>query len=166
MEALNTEERKKAKWSFCIIFTITLVLISLCGSISIVTAQKGIALLENKKSEYDEMFKKQAELNFQMEELFRNLSSLKTKRRNSSEHKHMQNLITKKRLLMENEIAGSLGDKPNDNIYWLMLNQIKAIQTTMDDLDRENKRRESNMEQLEKCRTKYQELTKNKLSKP
>lgn len=35
-----------------------------------------------------------------------------------------------------------------------------------DDLDRESKQRESNMEQLEKCRIKYQELTKNKLTKP
>lgn len=166
MEALNREERKQAKWSFCIIFTITLVLISLCGSISIITAQKGIALLENKKSEYDEVFKKQAELNFQLEELFRNINSLKTKRRNSSEHKHMQNLITKKRLLIENEIRGSLQDKPNDNIYWLMLSQIKEIQTTMDNLDSENKKRESNIDQLEKCRTKYQEVTKNKLNKP
>lgn len=36
----------------------------------------------------------------------------------------------------------------------------------MDNLDRESKKRESNVEQLEKCRQKYQELTKNKLNKP
>ena len=48
----------------------------------------------------------------------------------------------------------------------VMLDQIKEIQITMDNLDREAKKRESNIEQLEKCRNKYQELTKEKLQKP
>lgn len=95
MEASNMDERQQAKWAFLIIFVATLVIVTLCGSISIITAQKGIALLESKKTEYDELFKKQAEFNFQIEGLFRDLNSLKVKRRNASEHKHMQNLITK-----------------------------------------------------------------------
>lgn len=163
MESMNMEERKNSKWKFSIIFFVTLVIISLCGSASIVTAQKGIALLENKKSEYDEVFKKQAEFNFQMEELFRDLNSLKTKKRNASEHKHLQNLITKKRQLMESEINNLTH---NFEIYEIMLEQIKEIQVTMDYLDRETKKRESNIEQLEKCRDKYQELTKEKIQKP
>ena len=150
MEAMNIEERKSAKWKFSIIFVVTLLVIALCGSISIVTAQRGIALLENKKSEYDEVFKKQAELNFQIEELFRELNSLKTK----------------KRQLMENEITSFASNKQNYEVYKVMLDQIKEIQVTMDNLDREAKKRESNIEQLEKCRNKYQELTKEKLKKP
>ena len=78
----------------------------------------------------------------------------------------MQNLITKKRLLMENEIASSPQNMQNHEIYRIMLEQIKTIQSTMDNLDRESKKLESNVEQLEKCRQKYQELTKNKLNKP
>lgn len=166
MEAMNIEERKSAKWKFFIIFAVTLLIIALCGSISIVTAQKAIALLENKKSEYDEVFKKHAELNFQIEELFRELNSLKGKKRNASEHKHLQNLITKKRQLMENEISSFESNGQNYEVYKIMLNQIKEIQATMDNLDREAKKRESNIEQLEKCRNKYQELTKEKLQKP
>lgn len=166
MEAMNIEERKSAKWKFFIIFAVTLLIIALCGSISIVTAQKAIALLENKKSEYDEVFKKHAELNFQIEELFRELNSLKGKKRNASEHKHLQNLITKKRQLMENEISSFESNGKNYEVYKVMLNQIKEIQATMDNLDREAKKRESNIEQLEKCRNKYQELTKEKLQKP
>lgn len=166
MEAMNIEERKSAKWKFFIIFAVTLLIIALCGSISIVTAQKAIALLENKKSEYDEVFKKHAELNFQIEELFRELNSLKGKKRNTSEHKHLQNLITKKRQLMENEISSFESNGQNYEVYKVMLNQIKEIQATMDNLDREAKKRESNIEQLEKCRNKYQELTKEKLQKP
>ncbi|MFR9178901.1 hypothetical protein DW980_08770 [Bacteroides stercoris] len=166
MEAMNIEERKSAKWKFFIIFAVTLLIIALCGSISIVTAQKAIALLENKKSEYDEVFKKHAELNFQIEELFRELNSLKGKKRNASEHKHLQNLITKKRQLMENEISSFESNGQNYEVYKVMLDQIKEIQATMDNLDREAKKRESNIEQLEKCRNKYQELTKEKLQKP
>lgn len=166
MEAMNIEERKSTKWKFFIIFAVTLLIIALCGSISIVTAQKAIALLENKKSEYDEVFKKHAELNFQIEELFRELNSLKGKKRNASEHKHLQNLITKKRQLMENEISSFESNGQNYEVYKVMLNQIKEIQATMDNLDREAKKRESNIEQLEKCRNKYQELTKEKLQKP
>ena len=166
MEAMNIEERKSAKWKFFIIFAVTLLIIALCGSISIVTAQKAIALLENKKSEYDEVFKKHAELNFQIEELFRELNSLKGKKRNASEHKHLQNLITKKRQLMENEISSFESNGQNYEVYKVMLNQIKEIQATMDNLDREAKKRESNIEQLEKCRNKYPELTKEKLQKP
>lgn len=166
MEAMNIEERKSAKWKFFIIFAVTLLIIALCGSISIVTAQKAIALLENKKSEYDEVFKKHAELNFQIEELFRELNSLKGKKRNASEHKHLQNLITKKRQLMENEISSFESNGQNYEVYKVILNQIKEIQATMDNLDREAKKRESNIEQLEKCRNKYQELTKEKLQKP
>ena len=164
METLNTDDRKQKKAIFCLVFFITLLLTALCGSASIVTAQKGISLLKEKKAEYDEMFKKQAELNFQMEELFKDLNNLKMKQRNTSEHKHMQQLITRKRLRMEDEI--SLIEWGNYEIYQQMLEQIKVIQSTMDNLDRENKKRDSNMEQLEKCRMKYQELTKQQSTKP
>lgn len=93
------------------------------------------------KSEYDEVFKKHAELNFQIEELFRELNSLKGKKRNASEHKHLQNLITKKRQLMENEISSFESNGQNYEVYKVMLNQIKEIQATMDNLDREAKKR-------------------------
>ena len=160
MEAENKKARLKAKLRFTLVFAIALIVTTTGGIVTIVTAQKGISLLESKKAEYDNVFKKQAELNFQIEELFRDLNNLKTKRRNSSEHKHMQKLITKKRLLMENDIAMQ-ADKSKYEVYKAMLEQIRVIQSSMDDLDSE-----SNMEQLEKCRIKYQELTKNKLTKP
>lgn len=165
MDAENKKARFQAKLRFAAVFVIALVVTTAGGVMTIVTAQKGISLLESKKTEYDDVFKKQAELNFQIEELFRDLNNLKTKRRNSSEHKHMQKLITKKRLLMENDIAMQ-ADKSKYEVYKVMLEQVRVIQSSMDELDRESKKRESNMEQLEKCRIKYQELNKNKVQKP
>lgn len=165
MEAENRKARLQAKLRFTWAFAVALIVVTIGGVVTIVTAQKGIALLESKKAEYDNVFKKQAELNFQIEELFRDLNNLKTKRRNASEHKHMQKLMTQKRLLMENDIAIQ-PDKSKYEVYNAMLEQLRVVQSSIDDLDRESKKRESNMEQLERCRTKYQELTKNKLKKP
>lgn len=165
MEAENKKVRLKAKLRFTLVFVITLIVITTGGVVMVITAQKGIILLESKKTEYDEVFKKQAELNFQIEELLRNLNNLKTKRRNTSEHKHMQKLITKKRILLESDI-NMQSDKSKYEVYQVMLDQIRIIQSSMDELDRESKKREGNMEQLEKCRIKYQELNKNKLKKP
>lgn len=165
MEATNKDDRIKAIKEFILYFVVALVFITIGGVVAIITAQDGIALLEAKKTEYDAVFKQQAELNFQMEDLFRDINNLRTKRRNSSEHKHMQKLISKKRAQMEKEISGPDIDKTKYEIYHIVLDQIKDVQATMDRLDREIKKRESNMEQLEKCRIKYQELTKNNLNK-
>lgn len=165
MEAQNKQELLKAKLRFTLVFVIALIVITTGGVVTIVTAQKGISLLEEKKREYDDVFKKQAELNFQMEEMFKDLNNLRTKRRNSSEHKHMQQLISKKRLLMENDIAVQ-GDPSKYEAYQTMLEQIRVIQTSMDELDKARKKRESNIEQLEKSRIKYQEVTKNRQKKP
>lgn len=165
MEASNKRERFKAKVRFSVVFAISLLMITIGGTVTIITAQKGISLLEAKKSEYDNVFKKQAELNFQIEELLRDLNNLKTKKRNSSEHKHMQKIVTKKRLMIEEEIDG--GDKHSRyGVYSTMLEQIRNIQSSLDEMDRESKKRETNMEQLEKSRLKYQELTKNKVKTP
>ena len=165
MEAENKTARLRAKLRFSLAFAVVLIVTATGGVVTIVTAQKGISLLESKKAEYGKVFNKQAELNFQIEEVFRDLNNLKTKRRSSNEHKHMQKLITQKRTLMEREISMQSNESKYE-VYRAMLEQISNIQLSMDDLDRERKKRESNMEQLEKCRIKYQELTKNKLKKP
>lgn len=165
MNASNKSERIKARFVYAGMFCLTLLVIGVCGIMSIVTAQKGIAMLELKKSEYDVVFKKQVEFNFQIEELFRDLNNLKMKRRSTSEHKHMQQIITEKRTLIENELSDTNNTDPKFSAYCNMMDYIKYIQSLMDELDAESRERESNMEQLEKCRTKYQELTKNKVKK-
>lgn len=165
MDASNKSERFKAKSLFAGIFISTLLVIGSCGVLTIVTAQKGIAMLELKKAEYDEVFKRQVEYNFQIEELFRDMNNLKMKRRTTSEHKHMQQIITEKRTLIENEISDSDISDSKFSAYSNILNYVKHIQSLMDELDASAKERESNMEQLEKCRQKYQELTKNKVKK-
>ena len=163
MDASNKKERLRAKLVFSCIFAITLSFIGFSGIMAIVTAQKGLETLELRKAEYDAVFKKQVELNFQMDDIFRDLNNLKMKSRTTSEHKHMQQIITQKRVMMESELQGGADDDPKFMAYKGMLSYIKSIQVIMDNIDVEARKRESNMEQLEKCRQKYQELTKNKV---
>ena len=68
---------------------------------------------------------KTLEENFELEE------DMKSKKRNASEHKHLQNLITKKRQLMENEISIFASNGQNYEVYKVMLDQIKEIQITI-----------------------------------
>ena len=71
-------------------FSFTLLLFLLFGAFTLTTAQKGISMLEDKKARYDEIFRKQADYNFRMDEIFRNMNSLTTKERTGNEHRQLQ----------------------------------------------------------------------------
>ena len=51
MEAENKKARLKAKLRFTLVFAIALIVTTTGGVVTIVTAQKGISLLESKKAE-------------------------------------------------------------------------------------------------------------------
>lgn len=51
MEAENKIARLKAKLRFTLVFAIALIVTTTGGIVTIVTAQKGISLLESKKAE-------------------------------------------------------------------------------------------------------------------
>ena len=51
MEAENKKARLKAKLRFTLVFAIALIVTTTGGVVTIVTAQKGISLLESKRSE-------------------------------------------------------------------------------------------------------------------
>ncbi len=164
MKPLNAKDRKQQKLSFYVYFGLTLFLFGLCTIFTFITAQKGIALLESKKSSYDAIFKKQAELNFQLDEIFRDLINLKSKKRTTSEHKQMQRIINNNRMMMEAEIAAMESDRQEHLIlYKTILDQIKEIQTSLDLYEKESNTRLYNIEQLEKCRQKYQEISKRRI---
>lgn len=169
MKPLNYLERRKQTITFSIYFGLLLLFLFSCGVLTLVTAEKGIELLENKKNRYEKVFKKQAEISFQLEGIYKNLYSLKNKDRNLGEHKQMQKLITDARELIEQEID-TLDTKDTLNInnkhyklYAELLYQIKDFQGIMDVYEKEKEKRTHNIEQLEKCKEKYQELSKQKI---
>jgi hypothetical protein len=161
MIEINIIDRRKQILIFSAVFAFLLGVIVISGSISLISAQHGIALLEAKKSSYDRLFQKQAEFNFTIEAIFRDLHNLRSKKRTSNEYKHMQEIITKKRMLMEEEIL-ALEEQQQGHyvLYQKLLELVKETQEIFDAYDSQSRKREYNMDQLEKCRQKYQEISK------
>ena len=78
----------------------------------------------------------------------------------------MQKLITQNRMLMEEELSMMNEEERKPYIiYAEILEVIKATQGELDELDAVRRDRLYNMDQLEKCRKKYQELSKSKNGK-
>ena len=162
----NQSERRRLLWLFTLSFLLLLAGVGGAGAFTLLTAQKGIALLEQKASSYDRVLQKQAEMNFQLEALIKDLHSLRTKPRTSNEYKYMQKRITQNRVLMEEELSGmSEEERKPYKVYGEMLEVIKATQEELDELDAARRDRLYNKDQLEKCREKYQELSKRKNGK-
>ncbi len=161
MIANNVSDIRRQTLKFSAVFAVLLGVIFLAGSVSLISAQQGVTLLEAKKSSYDRLFQKQAEFNFVIEEIFRDLHNLRSKKRTTSEYKYMQKIITQKRMLMEEELLSlEESDQEHYTIYIELLELIKETQAVFDAYDSQSRKREYNMDQLEKCRQKYQEISK------
>ena len=79
MVANNVSDRRRQTLKFSAVFAVLLGVIFLAGSVSLISAQQGVTLLEEKKSSYDRLFQKQAEFNFAIEEIFRDLHNLRSR---------------------------------------------------------------------------------------
>lgn len=161
MVAVNVVDRRRQSLIFCVAFACLLGLFFVSGTVFLVSAQHGVALLEAKKLSYNQLFQKQAEFNFSIEEIFRDLHNLRSKKRSSSEYKYMQKIITQKRMFMEEELT-ALDEQQKEHyiLYHQLLLLIKETQAVFDTYDTESRKREYNMDQLEKCRQKYQEISR------
>lgn len=160
MKALNYNKRRKQIFNFFVSFFFTITAVFLCLYITLVIAEKGVTLIEKKQSNYNEVFKKQAMLNFKMEELFKNLYSLKNKRRNIGEYRQMQKIITNTRIEIRQNIDSTKKENHYYKIYGEFLSEIRNIQSLLENYNKEVGIREANKQQLEKCREKYQDLNK------
>ena len=154
MNEKNRKERKAAKIAFIIQFSYVLLLFLLFGICTLITARKGISTLEEKKALYDDIFRKQADYNFRMDDMFRNMNSLSTKERSGNEHRQLQLIITQERYKMLDEINGTDADSINYALYKSILEQISTTQDAIDRYDREARRRAYNLGQLQKGRRK------------
>lgn len=163
MKALNYKKRRKQIFIFWLFFSLLLAVLFACSFSTLKTADKGIALLKDKKARYDEVFKRQAEFNFQLDEIHKMLYSLKNKRRNPGEHKQMQKLITDNREKLEKEIDTNHTEGKDHILYLEFASQISDIQSVMDIYQKEEDKRRHNIEQLEKCKEKYIEVSKQKI---
>ena len=166
MEIKNKEDRRRTTRQFCLVFFLLLTVMFAAGAVTLVTAQKGAALLEEKKAAYERTIQKQAEINFQLEHIFKDLHNLRTQPRTINEYKQMQKIITEQRMMMEQEIV-SLSPEEQERyvIFSQILEVVKKTQETLDASDAESRKRVYNIDQLEKCRQKYQKQTRLKNEK-
>ena len=156
MEAKNKKDRKKARTSFLAWFSLTLLLFFSFGIFTLIIAQKGISMLEEKKARYDGIFRKQADYNFRMDEMYRNMHSLTIKERTGNEHRLLQQIITQERDRMLDEIGMSDNVSNSYMLYKSMLAQIRTTQETIDNYDKEARKRKYNLGQLQKGRKRLQ----------
>lgn len=165
MKPQNQPEIKIAKRSFYITFSITFFFIFLCLFITLVTANKGVAELEQKHKYYNDIVVKQGEMNLILDEILVQLNDLRFKDRTLNERKNLQSLINEKRFIINAEIQKSKKDGSNPfTLYEEFLLEIQQIQTKIDALKETEGLFAINKTQLEKCIEKQQEEI-NKLNK-
>ncbi len=164
MKPLNAKERKKTVLNFIGIFVLALLLLFGCGYFTITTAQRGISILEERHTEYNAIFEKQANYNFKINEIIGDIHKLKSKDRTLNEHKQFQGIITDLRTDISDDILkDSLANTKKNHyiIYKEMLNQVAAIQLVLDSYEKQSETYSYDKELLEKCREKYVESLNN-----
>ncbi|PDS26396.1 hypothetical protein B0A77_02465 [Flavobacterium branchiophilum] len=165
MIPLNQPQIKETKRSYYIMFSITFLFIFSCLVITLVTANKGVAELEQKHKYYNDIVVKQGEMNLILDEILVQLNDLRFKDRTLNERKNLQSLINEKRFIINAEIQKSKKDLNNPfTLYEEFLLEIQQIQTKIDVLKETEGLFAINKKQLEKCIEKQQEEI-NKLNK-
>ena len=148
MKPSNYDRRVEGFIAFYAVFAVLLLVFFISSYITISIAEKGINLLEEKRNKYEQVFKHQAELNFMLDDLNKKLFALRSKKRNAGEHKQLQKIISEAREELEKDIDTT---------------KIE-IQTVMDLYEIEDNKRSYYIEQLEKCKQIYQDLSRQRSS--
>lgn len=159
MKALNYKERRKANTKFIGMFLATLLLMFGCGFFVLQLAHKGVDVLEKEHSTYTRAFQNQALVTFKIEEAIDKIKSLKTVNRTISQQKHLQGIISNIRLDIEAIIKKDQTPLKEFALYSQLLDQISAIQSTIDLFERDEESYRYSQQLLERCREKYREIS-------
>lgn len=128
MREKNRKERRQTMGSFIFIFSFTLLLFVLFAVCTLKTAERGITMLDEKKARYDEIFRKQADYNFRMDEMFKDMNNLATQKRTDNEQAQFQMIISRNRQEMQDEIYQLDADSTGYVLYKVLLHQLQATQ--------------------------------------
>ncbi|MCD0476252.1 hypothetical protein LPB87_17820 [Flavobacterium sp. EDS] len=155
---INTEKRK-----FYTMFVITFAFIFCCLYVTLITANKGVAELEQKNKYYNDIAVKQGEMNLLLDEILIEINDLRFKDRTLNERKNLQSLINEKRFAINNEIQKSKTNLANSfGLYEEFLVELQRIQTKIDVLKEVETGYNINKVQLEKCIEKHNQENKKK----
>jgi hypothetical protein len=163
MKPLNHTKINTKKRKFYIMFFITSAFIFGCLYITLITANKGVAELEQKHKYYNDIAVKQGEMNLLLDEILIEINDLRFKDRTLNERKNLQSLINEKRFAINNEIQKSKTDLTNSFVlYEEFLVELQRIQTKIDVLKEVETSYGINKVQLEKCIEKHNQENKKK----
>lgn len=162
MKPLNHIKIKTQKRNYYIMFFISFLFIFFCLLITLITANRGFAELEQKHSYYNNIVVKQGEMNLIIDEILVQLNDLRFKDRTLNERKNLQSLINEKRFKINAIIQESKTDINNSFLlYEEFLLEIQQIQTRIDVLKEAEGLFSINKVQLEKCIQKHNEEINN-----
>ena len=147
----NRKERRQAKNSFIFIFSFTLLLFVLFAVCTLKTAERGINMVDEKKVLYDEVFRKQANYNFRMDQMFKDMNNLVTEKRTDNEQAQYQMIIARHRQDMQDEIYRGDNDTTNYVLYKTLFDQLQATQETTATYFDEKRDLDYIMEQIQKA---------------
>lgn len=165
MKPLNHTKISTKKRQFFGMFFITSAFIFGCLYITLITANKGVAELEQKHKYYNDIAVKQGEINLLLDEILIEINDLRFKDRTLNERKNLQSLINEKRFAINNEIRKSKTDLTNSFVlYEEFLVELQRVQTKIDVLKQAETNYDINKVQLEKCIEKHDQ--ENKKIKP
>lgn len=163
MKPLNHTKINTKKRKFYIMFFITSAFIFGCLYITLITANKGVAELEQKHKYYNDIAVKQGEMNLLLDEILIEINDLRFKDRTLNERKNLQSLINEKRFAINNEIQKSKTGLTNSfTLYEAFLVELQQIQTKIDVLKEVETSYDINKIQLEKCIAKHNQENKKK----
>lgn len=161
MKPLNHIKIATQKRKFYNIFFITCAFIFGCLYITLITANKGVAELEQKHKYYNDIAVKQGEMNLLLDEILIEINDLRFKDRTLNERKYLQSLINEKRLAINNEIQKSKTNLTNSfRLYEEFLVELQRIQAKIDVLKEAETSYDINKVQLEKCIEKHNQENK------
>ncbi|WP_291287095.1 hypothetical protein [Flavobacterium sp.] len=163
MEPLNHIKIKAKKRKFYSMFFVTFAFIFGCLYITLTTANKGVAELEQKHKYYNDIAVKQGEMNLLFDEILIEINDLRFKDRTLNERKNLQSLINEKRFAINNEIRKSKTNLTNSfGLYEEFLVELQRIQTKIDVLKEAETGYGINKNQLKNCIEKHNQENKKK----
>ncbi|OHT47310.1 MULTISPECIES: hypothetical protein [Flavobacterium] len=156
MKPLNSPKIATQKRRFLILFFTTFTFIFGCLFITLITANKGAAELEQKHKYYNDIAVKQGEMNLLLGEILIEINDLRFKDRTLNERKNLQSLINEKRFAINNEIQKSKTNLTNSfGLYEELLVELQRIQTKIDVLKEAATSYEIKSNQLKNCIEKH-----------
>jgi hypothetical protein len=156
MKPLNSPKISATKRKFFIMFFTTFAFIFGCLYITLITANKGVAELEQKHKYYNDIAVKQGEMNLLLDEILIEINDLRFKDRTLNERKNLQSLINEKRFAINSEIQKSKTNLRNSfSLYEEFLVELQRIQTKIDVLKEAETSYDINKTQLKKCIEKH-----------